>query len=124
MYPSHSPTGPATLAASLCLIGPARFAKCPSMPRPPSISPELMTTFVTVVRMDGDATKAADVLRINQPSMSKRLAFLQHAGRILRRPWLERVGKTWKLTDEGRRALPAVEELIRRYHLLTESIEE
>lgn len=94
------------------------------MPRPPSISPELMTTFVTVVRTDGDATKAAEVLNINQPSMSKRLAFLQHAGRILRRPWLERVGKTWHLTEEGRRVLPAVEELVHRYRLLTEALEE
>lgn len=94
------------------------------MPRPPSISPELMTTFVTVVRMDGDATRAAEVLQINQPSMSKRLAFLQHAGRILRRPWLERLGKTWTLTDEGRKVLPAVEELIHRYRLLTDSMEE
>lgn len=94
------------------------------MPRPPSISPELMTTFVTVVRTDGDATRAAELLKINQPSMSKRLAFLQHAGRILRRPWLERVGKTWHLTEEGRRVLPAVEELVHRYRLLTEAIEE
>jgi DNA-binding transcriptional LysR family regulator len=94
------------------------------MPRPPSISPELMATFVTVVRTEGDATKAAEILQINQPSMSKRLAFLQHAGRILRRPWLERVGKTWRLTDEGRRVLPAVEELVHRYRLLTEALEE
>lgn len=84
----------------------------------------MMTTFVTVVRTDGDATKAAEHLHINQPSMSKRLAFLQHAGRILRRPWLERVGKTWHLTEEGRRVLPAVEELVHRYRLLTESIDE
>jgi DNA-binding transcriptional LysR family regulator len=94
------------------------------MPRPPSISPELMSTFVTVVRTEGDATRAADQLNINQPSMSKRLAFLQHAGRVLRKPWLERVGKTWHLTEEGRRVLPAVEELVHRYKLLTDSIEE
>jgi LysR family transcriptional regulator, transcription activator of glutamate synthase operon len=94
------------------------------MPRPPSISPELMSTFVAVVRTEGDATRAADHLRINQPSMSKRLAFLQHAGRILRRPWLERVGKTWRLTEEGRRVLPAVEELVHRYKLLTEALDE
>src|SRR5687767_2026910 len=94
------------------------------MPRPPSISPELMSTFVTVVRTEGDATRAADLLNINQPSMSKRLAFLQHAGRVLRRPWLERVGKSWHLTEEGRRVLPAVEELVHRYKLLTEAIEE
>jgi len=83
-----------------------------------------MATFVTVVRTEGDATKAAEILNINQPSMSKRLAFLQHAGRILRRPWLERVGKSWHLTEEGRRVLPAVEELVHRYKLLTEAIEE
>ena len=83
-----------------------------------------MTTFVTVVRTEGDATQAAELLRINQPSMSKRLAFLQHAGRILRRPWLERMGKTWRLTDEGRRVLPAVEELVHRYRLLTDAIDE
>lgn len=94
------------------------------MPRPPSISPELMSTFVAVVRTEGDATRAADNLHINQPSMSKRLAFLQHAGRILRRPWLERVGKSWRLTEEGRRVLPAVEELVHRYKLLTEALDE
>ena len=94
------------------------------MPRPPSISPELLNTFVTVVRTEGDATRAAEVLNVNQPSMSKRLAFLQHAGRILRRPWLERVGKSWHLTEEGRRVLPAVEELVHRYRLLAEAVEE
>jgi DNA-binding transcriptional LysR family regulator len=76
------------------------------------------------MRMEGDATRAAEILDINQPSMSKRLAFLQHAGRIIRRPWLERVGKHWQLTEEGRRVLPAVEELVHRYRLLTEAIEE
>jgi DNA-binding transcriptional LysR family regulator len=94
------------------------------MPRPPSISPELMITFVTIVRTEGDATYASEILKINQPSMSKRLAFLQHAGRILRKPWIERIGKTWHLTEEGRRVLPAVEELVHRYRLLTESLEE
>jgi DNA-binding transcriptional LysR family regulator len=94
------------------------------MPRPASLSPELLSTFVTIVRTDGDATTAADILNINQPSMSKRLAFLQHAGRVLRRPWIERVGKTWKITEEGRRVLPAAEELVHRYKLLAESIEE
>ena len=83
-----------------------------------------MTTFITVIRNEGDATRAAEILDINQPSMSKRLAFLQHAGRILRKPWLERVGKNWRLTEEGRRVLPAVEELVHRYRLLTEAIEE
>lgn len=83
-----------------------------------------MITFVTIVRKEGDATAAAEELKINQPSMSKRLAFLQHAGRILRKPWLERSGKSWQLTPEGKRVLPAVEELVHRYRLLTGSIDE
>jgi DNA-binding transcriptional LysR family regulator len=83
-----------------------------------------MATFVAIVRSEGDATRAAEQLQINQPSMSKRLAFLQHAGRILRRPWLERIGKSWRLTEEGRRVLPAVEELVHRYKLLTEALDE
>ena len=94
------------------------------MPRPASLSPELLSTFVTIVRTEGDATLAAEILNINQPSMSKRLAFLQHAGRVLRKPWIERVGKTWIITEEGRRVLPAAEELVHRYKLLAESIEE
>lgn len=83
-----------------------------------------MITFVTVVRMEGDAVRAAELLGVNQPSMSKRLAFLQHAGRILRKPWVERIGKSWRLTPEGRRVLPAVEELVHRYRLLKESLDE
>ncbi len=94
------------------------------MPRPASLSPELLSTFVTIIRTEGDATLAAEILRINQPSMSKRLAFLQHAGRILRKPWIERVGKTWIITEEGRRVLPAAEELVHRYKLLAENIDE
>lgn len=85
------------------------------MPRPPVLSPELLQTFVAVVQADGDAAEAARSLNVNQPSMSKRLAQLQHAGRILKRPWLTRVGKRWVLTPEGQRLLPAVRDLIRRY---------
>ena len=55
------------------------------MPRPASLSPELLQTFIAVVGHDGDAVAAANALGINQPSMSKRLAQLQHAGRVLRR---------------------------------------
>jgi len=89
------------------------------MPRPASLSPELLQTFLTLVRTQGDASAAADLLGVNQPSMSKRLARLQHAGRVLKKPWLERVGKTWRMTAEGRRVLPAVEDLLRRYEQLT-----
>lgn len=92
------------------------------MPRPPSLSPELLQTFVTMVRTDGDAMSASRILDINQPSMSKRLAILQHAGRVLQSPWLERRGKKWFLTEEGKRVLPAVEEILHRYRILTEAI--
>lgn len=94
------------------------------MPRPASLSPEILSTFVTVIRFEGDATRAAEELKINQPSMSKRLAFLQHSGRMLRKPWLERIGKTWHLTEEGRRVFSAVEALVYRYKLLSESLDQ
>jgi DNA-binding transcriptional LysR family regulator len=85
---------------------------------PVQLSIDLLETFVTVIRHDGDAAQAARALDINQPSMSKRLAFLQHVNGILKRPWLRRVGKTWLLTDEGRRVLPVVHDLLHRYHSL------
>ena len=88
------------------------------MPRPVSLSPELLQTFVSLVAHEGDAVAAAATLGINQPSMSKRLAQLQHAGRVLRRPWIERKGKTWFLTEEGKRVLPSVEDLVHRYDQL------
>lgn len=82
------------------------------------LSIDLLETFVTVIRHDGDAAQAARALDINQPSMSKRLAFLQHVNGILKRPWLRRAGKTWLLTEEGQRVLPVVHDLLHRYHNL------
>ena len=79
---------------------------------------ELLETFVTVIEQEGDASRAATSLDINQPSMSKRLAQLQNAGSSIRSPWLERRGKCWELTDEGRRVLPAVRAVIHRYRAL------
>ena len=37
---------------------------------------------------------------------------MQHAGPLLDRPWVERRGKTWELTEEGKRVWPAVLELV------------
>jgi DNA-binding transcriptional LysR family regulator len=85
------------------------------MPRPSRLSFELLETFLSVVDQGGDASQAAAWLGINQPSMSKRLAQLQHAGPLILSPWLERRGKTWGPTEEGRRMLPAVRSVIRRY---------
>jgi DNA-binding transcriptional LysR family regulator len=88
------------------------------MPRPANLSLELLRTFLLLVRNGGDAARTTQQLKINQPSMSKRLKYLQHAGRVLRQPWLCLEGKTWKLTGEGKRVLPAVEEIIDRYEQL------
>ena len=94
------------------------------MPRPTHLSLELLRTFLSLVRNDGDAVQAAQHLGVNQPSMSKRLRFLQHAGSVLSRPWLEREGKTWRLTAEGQKVLPAVAEIVGRYEQLTGFITE
>jgi DNA-binding transcriptional LysR family regulator len=93
------------------------------MPRPVSLSLELLQTFITLVRNGGNAADTAQDLHINQPSMSKRLRYLQHAGPVLEHPWLVREGKTWRLTAEGQKVLPAVEEIVRRYEQLSQFIE-
>src|SRR5215831_3873086 len=81
-----------------------------SMPRPVSLSLDLLRTFLLLNRNDGDAAKTTRELGINQPSMSKRLKYLQHSDpRVLQRPWLYLDGKTWRLTEEGTKVLPAVE---------------
>src|SRR5262245_41101056 len=92
------------------------------MPRVASLPVELLQTFAEIARTGGDAMEAARRLEINQPSMSKRLKPLQHAGRRLPRPWLVKVGKTWVLTEEGKRVLPAVEDLVRRMERLADAI--
>lgn len=93
------------------------------MPRSTTLGLDILETFVTLVRHGGEAAAAAEALDINQPSMSKRLAVLQHARRGVRQPWIVRQGKRWVLTEEGRRALPAAEEIVRRYWTLLESLQ-
>ena len=94
------------------------------MPRKVSLSFELLRTFLKLVENGGNAAKTAKDLKINQPSMSKRLRYLQHRGPVLKRaPWLVREGKTWNLTEEGKNALPAAEEIVHRYHQLVSSTE-
>lgn len=93
------------------------------MPRPSNLSLDILETFIALARHGGEATAAAAALKINQPSMSKRLAVLQHARRGIPQPWVARQGKRWVLTEEGRRALPAAEEIVRRYWTLLESLD-
>jgi DNA-binding transcriptional LysR family regulator len=88
------------------------------MPRSVTLSFELLQTFVSLVRHEGEASPTMEELGLNQPTLSKRLKYLQHAGPLLERPWLVRDGKTWHLTDEGRRVWPAVSEIVNRYENL------
>jgi DNA-binding transcriptional LysR family regulator len=77
---------------------------------------DLLETFIAVVQCDGDATRAATALDINQPSMSKRLATLRRlTAERTGNPWLLRQGKRWRVTDEGQRVKPVVSELVARY---------
>ncbi len=94
------------------------------MPRTSRLSIELLQTFLCLLDHDGDTMAAASELGINQPSMSKRLAFLQYSGRGITRPWLKREGKTWAATAEGLRVLPAVRDILARYDRLTAFTEE
>ncbi len=94
------------------------------MPRSVSLSFELLQTFVSLVRHDGEAAAVMRELGLEQPTLSKRLKYLQHAGPLLERPWLVREGKTWKLTAEGQKVWPAVEELVNRYENLHTFVEE
>ncbi|MFI5453966.1 MAG: LysR substrate-binding domain-containing protein [Isosphaerales bacterium] len=94
------------------------------MPRSVSLSFELLQTFVSLIRHEGEAAAVMRELELNQPTISKRLKYLQHAGPLLDRPWLVRECKTWKLTDEGRKVWPAVEELVDRYQNLHTFVEE
>jgi DNA-binding transcriptional LysR family regulator len=93
------------------------------MPRSVTLSFELLQTFVTLIREDGAAAAAMARLGLNQPTLSKRLKHLQHAGPLLRRPWLVREGKIWKLTEEGRRVWPAVAEIVDRFEGLDAFLE-
>ena len=94
------------------------------MPRSVTLSFELLQTFVSLIRHEGEAAAVMRELELNQPTLSKRLKYLQHAGPLLDRPWLVREGKTWKLTAEGRKVWPAVEELVDRYQTLHTFVEE
>jgi DNA-binding transcriptional LysR family regulator len=94
------------------------------VPRNSWLSFELLETFVRVVDNEGRASVTARQLGINQASMSKRLAQLHHVSPLIRRPWLTRVGKRWRLTDEGRKLLPAAQDLVRRYDRLRDALED
>ncbi len=83
----------------------------------------MMETLLVIQETGGDAATAADRLGINQPSMSKRLAVLQHSNPLARYPWLERQGKTWIITSEGSRTLPAIRDIIRITRTLQEDLD-
>lgn len=83
------------------------------MPRPNRLTLDLMETLVELVNCQGDASLASKRLEVNQPSMSKRLKLLQQTERIGTKPLVQRRGKSWSLTAEGERCLPAIQQLLR-----------
>jgi DNA-binding transcriptional LysR family regulator len=89
------------------------------MPRPTRLSLELLETFVALADNDGDATRAADILGVNQPSVSKRLSALRRlTSQRIGQPWLIRKGKRWRLTAEGQRVRTVIADMVRRYEQL------
>jgi len=88
------------------------------MSRTSRCSIDLLQTFITLLDNEGNASLARQVLGVNQPSMSKRLQQLQRCGPLLDRPWLERRGKTWRPTEEGKRVRSAVADIVDRYENL------
>ena len=102
----------------------ARSAERGVVPRPDRLSLDMLETLIAVVDCEGDAIRAAEILGINQPSMSKRLAVLQHSNPQARRPWLERRGKTWFLTEEGKRNVAAVRQIVRLARTLQTDLDE
>jgi LysR family positive regulator for ilvC len=89
------------------------------MPRPTRLSLELLETFVALADHDGDATRAAEVLGVNQPSVSKRLSALRRlTSQRIGQPWIIRKGKRWQLTSEGQRVRVVVADMVRRYEQL------
>jgi DNA-binding transcriptional LysR family regulator len=82
-------------------------------PARPSIS--ALQELLVLVDKQG-VTKAAAALKTSQPTMSRRLkVFQRDAGGV---DVLEKQGKSLMLTDRGRRALPAIHELVRQYEHL------
>ncbi len=55
------------------------------MPRSVSLSFELLQTFVSLICQEGDAAAVMRELELIQPTLSKRLKYLQHAGPLLDR---------------------------------------
>jgi len=81
------------------------------------LTPELCRTFVLLVRSNGSVTATARQLELNEASISKRIRPLVHGSQPhLPRPWLEKRGKKFHLTAEGRIMLPAAEEHAERWH--------
>lgn len=86
------------------------------MPRPSRLSLELLETFVALAEHEGDASRVAEQLGVNQPSVSKRLAAIRRlTGERIGQSWLARKGKRWQLTPEGQRVRVVVTDMVRRY---------
>lgn len=87
---------------------------------PSPLTPELCRTFVALVRLDGSVTRTAHELGLNPASVSKRISPLTKGSPPhLPRPWLEKRGKRFYLTDEGKKVLPTAAEQADRWDRFT-----
>ena len=83
----------------------------------------LLETFVTIADLDGNATAAADRMKLSQPSISKRLATLRRATSDPDgEPWLILKGKRWLITPKGQRVRGVVSELLHRYRQMEQFV--
>ncbi len=93
------------------------------MPRPEIIlTPELLRTFVTLVRCDGSVSRTAEALDINEASVSKRIKPLHTSGKGTRSGrliWLRKEGKTFYPTAEGSAVYDLAIDQLRRWELFT-----
>ncbi len=85
-------------------------------------SVEVLEAFVAIAESEGHLPLAAEDLGIESQTMWSRLNQLK-TPRGGRKPWLEVVGKSWRLTEAGRSVEPAVRDVVRRYRKLDEFAE-
>ena len=93
------------------------------MPRSEHIPLDLLETCVEIVEHEGDAGAAGRTLDISQPTVSKRLAALRRlTSEPDGEPWLLLKGKRWLLTDEGRRVLGVVSDVVTRHRQMEDFV--
>lgn len=80
------------------------------------LSPELCRTFAVLIRLGGSVSGAARELGVSVATVSKRLRPLVFGSPpSVPRPWLQKQGRRFSPTEEGRRMLPLAQEQARAW---------